>query len=35
MQELAAARGLNLLVILGHTVPWARPVCDHPEPWLE
>lgn len=29
------ARGLNLLVILGYTVPWARPVCDHPEPWLE
>ena len=28
-------RGLNLLVILGYTVPWARPVCDHPEPWLE
>lgn len=29
------ARGLNLLVILGYTVPWARPVCDHPEPWLQ
>ena len=29
------ARGLKLLVILGYTVPWARPVCDHPEPWLE
>jgi hypothetical protein len=29
------ARGLNLLVILGYTVPWARPVCDHPEAWLE
>ncbi|NLX54155.1 MAG: hypothetical protein GXY58_03490 [Planctomycetaceae bacterium] len=29
------ARGLNLLVILGYTVPWARPVCDHVEPWLD
>ncbi|NLF73992.1 MAG: hypothetical protein GX575_33720 [Candidatus Anammoximicrobium sp.] len=29
------ARGLKLLVILGYTVPWARPVCDDPEPWLE
>ncbi len=29
------ARGLTLLVILGYTVPWARPVCDHPEPWLD
>lgn len=29
------ARGLKLLVILGYTVPWARPVCDHPEPRLE
>ena len=29
------ANGLESLVILGYTVPWARPACDHQDVWLQ